>query len=95
MTEERARYVTLDAFRREYFAAGSRPRRADVKTWVDEGRLRAIELDGRVYVREDDAEAFLNGARVCDHVVERIKAATHERAARVKAARETLARFGL
>jgi len=95
MKENRARYLTLEAFRREFFAVGSRPRRADVKTWVDDGRLRAIEIDGRVYVREDDAQAFLDGSRVVDHVAERVKNATRERAERIKAARATLARFGL
>ena len=95
MNETRPRFLTIDAFRRGYFAPGSRPRRCDVRGWIDEGRLPAIQLDGRVYVREDDVKAFFAGARIQDHAAEKASAAVKARAARIQAARATLAQFGL
>lgn len=65
--------MTIDAFRRGFFADGSRPTRAQVRAWIDAGTLPAIRLDGRLYVREDCAEAFLVGAKAPDHEWERAK----------------------
>lgn len=95
MTNPLPQYMTIDAFRRDFFAPGSRPRRCDVRGWIDEGRLPAIQLDGRVYVREDDVQAFFTGARVQDHAAEKASAAVKARAARIQAARATLTQFGL
>lgn len=95
MTNPRPQYMTIDAFRRDFFAPRSRPRRCDVRGWIDEGRLPAIQLDGRVYVREDDVQAFFTGAKVQDHAAEKASAAVKARAARIQAARATLAQFGL
>lgn len=95
MEENRQRYMTLDAFRREFFAPGSRPTRASVRQWVDDGKIPAVRLDGRLYVREDDVQAFFAGETVRPHAVDRAKEATQARIARIKAARERLARFGL
>lgn len=56
--------ITIDQFRREYFARGARPSRADVRRWATTGtaegaRLRAHCIDGRVYVTRADGAAFI------------------------------------
>ncbi len=60
--------ITLDEFRRRYFLEGNRPRRSDVKRWIEvgtaEGRvLPANLLDGRYYIQVAAAEAFLTSTR--------------------------------
>ena len=94
MTNPRPQYMTIDAFRRDFFAPGSRPTRASVRNWIDEGKLPAIKLDGRVYVRQDHAEAFIAGARIEDHAVERAKESMRAWNERQEAAKRTLREFG-
>ena len=86
--------MTLDAFRREFFAPGSRPSRLTVSGWVDAGWLPAIRLDGRVYIRTDHAEAFISGARIEDHAAEKAKARVKAWSSRQEAAKRTLRDFG-
>ena len=94
MNDERAKYMTIDAFRRGFFVDGSRPTRAQVRGWIDAGTLPAIQLDGRLYVREDVAEAFLRGAKAPVHQWERAKQWVKERRERQEQARATLRTFG-
>lgn len=56
--------ITIDQFRREYFARGARPSRADVRRWATAGtaegaRLSAHVIDGRVYVTRAAGAAFI------------------------------------
>ena len=94
MEDSRAKYMTIDAFRRGYFVDGSRPTRAQVRGWIDAGTLPAIRLDGRLYVREDNADAFLRGAQARDHEVERARAWVKDRREKQERARASLRRFG-
>lgn len=45
MKETSGKYLTVNAFRRDFFAAGSRPRRADVVGWIAREKARIKELE--------------------------------------------------
>lgn len=61
--------ITLDEFRRRYFFDGCRPKRAEVKRWIEEGTaegetLSAFLIDGRYYIQIIAADNFIASARV-------------------------------
>lgn len=90
------KYMTVNAFRRDFFAAGSRPRRADVVGWIDAGKLPAVEIDGRLYIRDDAAEAFFSASTATvKSTVDDVKATISKRRADIIEAREILAGYGL
>ena len=93
----RFKYLTINAFRREFFAAGSRPRKSDIMRWIDGGTLPAIKIDGVVYIHTDDAAAFFTGAAYHTAPAQdtACKNAIFNRRARVEAARAALAKYGL
>ena len=95
MNDARAKYMTIDAFRREYFVAGSRPTRASVRSWIESGRLPAIRLDNRVYVRDDHAEMFLQGAKIEERIVDKAKSKALDWKIRQEQAKEQLRAFGI
>ena len=95
MKETSGKYLTVNAFRREFFAAGSRPRRVDVVGWIDAGKLPAVEIDGRLYIRDDDAEAFFSASTATVKAVDDVKATISKRRADILEAREILAGYGL
>ena len=87
--------MTVNAFRRDFFAAGSRPRRADVVGWIDAGKLPAVEIDGRLYIRDDAAEAFFSASTATIKAVDDVKTTISKRRADIIKAREILAGYGL
>lgn len=89
------KYLTVNAFRREFFAAGSRPRRVDVLSWIDAGALPAVIIDGVVYIKDDDATAFFNRNAAPTHTVETARAAISQRKTRIEKARLVLSQYGL
>ena len=89
------KYLTINAFRRCFFSDESRPKRAQVVKWIDEGRLAAIIIDGRYYIRDDDAACFFESATAKTFTHNNAKQAFKDREERLNAARETLARFGI
>ena len=89
----RFKYLTVNAFRREFFAAGSRPRKSDVLRWINAGDLRAVMIDGAVFIRDDDAVAFFDRATINGAGDDKTRVS--DRRARVAAARAALAKYGL
>lgn len=88
--------MTVNAFRRDFFAAGSRPRRADVVGWIDAGKLPAVDIDGRLYIRDDAAEAFFSASTATvKSTVDDVKVTISKRRADIIEAREILAGYGL
>jgi len=88
--------MTVNAFRRDFFAAGSRPRRVDVVGWIDAGKLPAVDIDGRLYIRDDAAEAFFRASTATvKSTVDDVKATISKRRADIIEAREILAGYGL
>lgn len=73
MTAEHAQYMTLDAFRRGFFAKGSRPSRAQARRWIEQGRLDGVEIDGRVYVTQSSAQVFFTRAQIKKPAGERVE----------------------
>jgi hypothetical protein len=90
----RFKYLTVNAFRREFFAAGSRPRKSDVLRWIESGALRGVMIDGIVFIRDDDAVAFFDRATMQSAGGDD-KTRVSDRRARVAAARAALAKYGL
>lgn len=95
MKETSGKYLTVNAFRREFFAVGSRPRRVDVLRWIDAGALPAVMIDGAVYIKDDDAVAFFNASTATVKAVDDVKATISKRRADIIEAREILAGYGL
>lgn len=96
MKETSGKYLTVNAFRREFFAVGSRPRRVDVLRWIDAGALPAVEIDGRLYIRDDAAEAFFKSSTATvKSTVDDAKKTISKRRADIIEAREILANYGL
>jgi hypothetical protein len=88
--------MTVNAFRRDFFAAGGRPRRADVVGWIDAGKLPAVDIDGHLYIRDDAAEAFFSASTATvKSTVDDVKATISKRRADIIEAREILAGYGL
>lgn len=95
MKETSGKYLTVNAFRREFFAVGSRPRRVDVLRWIDAGALPAVMIDGAVYIKDDDAVAFFRNSAAPTHAAETLKKTISKRRADIVEAREILAGYGL
>ena len=57
--------MSLNEFRRRFFSGTNRPSKFEVVDWIEGGtvegrRLKAICLNGRYYIRENDALESLN-----------------------------------
>ncbi len=68
MSDKNDPLYSVNALRREYFAAGSRPTKAKIERWIlfgvaDGLRLDALKIDGAFYVRKSAFEAFLASQR--------------------------------
>lgn len=87
--------LSINEFRRSYFSAKSRPTKREVVSWIEDGtaegrRLRATAINGRYYIRDDDARDFLKPTPPTDAPSRRIEA--HR--ARIADARRLLSAHG-
>ena len=100
MTEKNTdprRRLSVDQFRREYYEPAARPSRATVLKWATAGTsegvvLKAVIIDGRLYIRRVDADAFFSA---CELTRSSAPAEITSRAARHAAAMAELRRMGV
>ena len=92
--------ITIDQFRREYFARGARPSRADVRRWATTGtaegaRLRAHCIDGRVYVTRAAGAAFIDATQAAAPAIVAQDYSQAAQAQRLRAAAAELRKRGI
>ena len=59
------RAISINEFRKRFFAGTNRPTKFEVIDWIEVGtvegrRLKAIQINGRYYIKENDALDFMN-----------------------------------